>query len=53
MASSTLYEGWGRAAWGQGVWGTPLLIVEVDGARATSESGLSPLLRKPMLTLLA
>ena len=39
MASSTSYEGWGRATWSEGSWGTPLIYVYVDGVEATGAVG--------------
>ena len=39
MASSTSYEGWGRATWGEGSWGTPLIYIYVDGNSATGSVG--------------
>jgi|DEB0MinimDraft_6_1074348.scaffolds.fasta_scaffold05856_6 hypothetical protein len=39
MASSTLYEGWGRAGWSEGSWGSPILVVNVDGVAATGAVG--------------
>jgi hypothetical protein len=39
MASSTLYEGWGRSTWSDGSFGTPILKVSVDGVSATGAVG--------------
>ena len=39
MASSTLYEGWGRSTWSDGSFGTPILKVSVDGVEATGAVG--------------
>ena len=39
MASSTLYEGWGRSTWSDGSFGTPILKVFVDGVSATGAVG--------------
>jgi len=39
VASSTSYEGWGRATWGEGSWGTPLIYIYVDGNSATGSVG--------------
>ena len=39
MASSTLYQGWGRSTWSDGSFGTPILKVSVDGVQATGSVG--------------
>ena len=39
MASSTLYEGWGRSTWSDGSFGTPILKVSVDGVSDTGAVG--------------
>jgi hypothetical protein len=39
MASSTTYEGWGRATWGENKWGSPFIAVYVDGVSASAEVG--------------
>ena len=39
MASSIVYEGWGRSTWSDGSWGTPITKVFVDGVAATGAVG--------------